>query len=156
MCQKSKNIILKLITQNNSLGIHREIALRWMPQKLSNEKLTLVQLMAWCHQATSHYLSHCWPRSMSPYCITRPQWVNCNPQCLMGLDVKSLRLRHNYRHFADNIFKCIFVNENVSISLEISPKFIPMVWLNNIPALIQIMAWCRAGDKPLSEPMMHG
>ena len=32
--------------------------------------------MAWCHQATSHYLSQCWPRSISPYGITRPQWVN--------------------------------------------------------------------------------
>ena len=32
--------------------------------------------MAWCHQATSHYLSQCWPRSLSPYDVTRPQWVN--------------------------------------------------------------------------------
>ena len=32
--------------------------------------------MAWCHQATSHYLSQCWPRFMSPYGVTRPQWVN--------------------------------------------------------------------------------
>ena len=33
------------------------------------------QVMAWCHQATSHYLSQCWPRSMSPYGVIRPQWV---------------------------------------------------------------------------------
>ena len=32
--------------------------------------------MAWCHQATSHYFSQCWPRSMSPYGVTGPQWVN--------------------------------------------------------------------------------
>ena len=32
--------------------------------------------MAWCHQATSHYLNQCWPRSMSPYGVTRPQWVH--------------------------------------------------------------------------------
>ena len=38
--------------------------------------VTLVQVMAWCHQATSHYLSQCWPRSLSPYGVTRPQWVN--------------------------------------------------------------------------------
>ena len=31
--------------------------------------------MAWCRQATSLYLSQCWPRSMSPNGITRPQWV---------------------------------------------------------------------------------
>ena len=32
--------------------------------------------MAWCHQATSHYLSQYWPRSMSSYGIVRPYWVN--------------------------------------------------------------------------------
>ena len=31
--------------------------------------------MAWCHQAKSHYLSQCWPRSLSSYGVTRPQWV---------------------------------------------------------------------------------
>ena len=36
---------------------------------------SLVQVMAWCHQATSHYLSLCWPRSLSPYDVTRPQWI---------------------------------------------------------------------------------
>ena len=46
-----------------------------MPQDLSDDKSTLVQVVAWCRQATSHYLSQCWPSSMSPYGITRPQWV---------------------------------------------------------------------------------
>ena len=32
--------------------------------------------MAWCREATSHYLSQCWPRSLMPYGVTRPQWVN--------------------------------------------------------------------------------
>ena len=40
------------------------------------------------------------------------------------------------------------------ISPRISLKFVPKVRINNIPALVQIMAWCRPGDKPLSEPMM--
>ena len=31
--------------------------------------------MAWCRQAASHYLSQCWPRSIPPHGITRPQWV---------------------------------------------------------------------------------
>ena len=31
--------------------------------------------MAWCRQATSHYLNQCWPRSLPPYGVTRPQWV---------------------------------------------------------------------------------
>ena len=50
--------------------------LRWMPKDLTNEKSTLVQLMGWCCQATSHYLNQCWPRSPTPYSVTRPQWVN--------------------------------------------------------------------------------
>ena len=58
---------------NGSWGISYEIALRWMPQDLTDDKSTLVQVMAWCRQATSHYLSQCW--SMSPNGVTRPQWV---------------------------------------------------------------------------------
>ena len=46
-----------------------------MPQNTFDDKSTLVGVMAWCRQATSHYLSQCWPRSLSPYGITRPQWV---------------------------------------------------------------------------------
>ena len=42
---------------------------------LTDDKSTLVKVMAWCHQATSHHLSQCWPRFMSPCGITRPQWV---------------------------------------------------------------------------------
>ena len=60
----------------------------------------------------------------------------------------------NGRHFADAIFKCIFLNENVWIPIKISLKFVPKVPINNIPALVQILAWRRSGDKPLSEPMM--
>ena len=68
--------------------------------------------------------------------------------------VNTLRPRQNGCRFADNVFKCIFVNENVWISLKISLKFVPKVPISNIPALVQILAWRRSGDKPLSEPMM--
>ena len=53
-----------------------------------------------------------------------------------------------------DIFKYIFLNANVWTSLKIPLKFIPKVRINNIPALDQIMAWRRPGDKPLCEPMM--
>ena len=68
--------------------------------------------------------------------------------------VNTLRPRQNGRHFADDIFKCIFENENEWISSRISLKFVPKVRITIIPALVQIMAWRRPGDKPLSEPMM--
>ena len=77
-----------------------------------------------------------------PYDITRPQWVN------------TLRPRQNGRRFTDDTFKRIFLNENVRISINISLKFVPKGPINNNPALVQIMAWRRPGDKPLSEPMM--
>ena len=66
----------------------------------------------------------------------------------------TLRPRQNGRHFADDTFKRIFMDENVRILTNISLKFVPKGLINNIPALSQIMAWRRPGDKPLSEPMM--
>ena len=68
--------------------------------------------------------------------------------------LNSLRPRRNRRHFADAIFKCIFLNENEWISLRFSLKFVNRVRINNIPSLVQIMTWRRPGDKPLSEPIM--
>ena len=68
--------------------------------------------------------------------------------------LKTLRPRQNRRHFADDIFTYIFLNENVWIPIKISLKFVSKSPINNIPALVQIMAWRRPGDKPLSEPMM--
>ena len=71
--------------------------------------------------------------------------------------VNTLRPRQNGGHFADGIFKCIFVNENVRIPITISLKFVPqgpITKCNNIPALVQIMAWRRPGDKPLPGPIM--
>ena len=68
--------------------------------------------------------------------------------------INTLRPRQNGRHFTDDIFKCIFLNENVWIPIKISLKFVPQGPINNIPALVLIMAWRRPGDKPLSGPMM--
>ena len=83
------------------------------------------------------YMTHC-----VSGCNKTINWVN------------TLRPRQNCRHFADNIFKCIFLNENEWIWLMISLTFVPKVRINNIPALVWIMAWRRPGDKPLSIPRM--
>ena len=81
-------------------------------------------------------------RQENALCITSPVWVN------------SLRPRRYGCYNADDIFKCIFLNENVWIPTKISLKFVPKGPINNIPTLVLIMAWRRPGDKPLSEPMM--
>ena len=91
--------------------------------------------------------------------------VSLNPKMEGGPDDKvdprlwlpgfnTMRPRQTGRHFADDIFKCILLNENVWITIRNSLKFDPKVPINNIPALVQIMAWRRPGDKPLSEPVM--
>ena len=49
------------------------LSVSWMPE---NQKSRLVQVKAWCCQVPNHYLSQCWPSSMAPYKVPRPQWVN--------------------------------------------------------------------------------
>ena len=77
-------------------------------------------------------------------------WLGRN---LWNCIISTLRPRQNGHHFP-GIFKCIFLNENVWIVIKISLNFVPKGPINNISVLVQIMAWRRPGDKPLSEPMM--
>ena len=87
-------------------------------------------------------------------------WVNdivgkyTRKLCRMsGLGV-TLRPRQDGCHFPDDIFRCIFLNENIWIVINISLSFVPKGQIDNILALGQIMAWRRSGNKPLSKPMM--
>ena len=68
--------------------------------------------------------------------------------------VNTLRPRQYGRHSPDDIFEWIFWKGNVWISINTSLKFVPRGSINNIPTLLQVMAWRPPGDKPLSEPMM--
>ena len=88
------------------------------------------------------------PRGCRPYVLDMDWFITC-----MAV-LNTLRPRQNGRHFADDIFKRIFLYENIWIPIKISLKFVPRGSINNIPALVQIMAWRRPGDKPLSKPMM--
>ena len=72
----------------------------------------------------------------------------------MVLIVNSSPLDKNGRFIADDIFRCIFVNEKFFILIKITLKFVPKGPVDNNPAVVQIMAWRRIGDKPLSEPML--
>ena len=55
---------------------------------------------------------------------------------------------------ADDNFKYIFLNENDRTPIGISLKFVSRGPIDNKPALVQVMAWCRIGDKPLPELML--
>ena len=72
--------------------------------------------------------------------------------CCHGFN--TLRPRQHRRRFADDIFKCIFLNENCCVLIKNSLKYVRKVPSDNNPAFVQIMAWRRLGDKPLSEAMM--
>ena len=64
-CVKYFNVlILKPIVENSSLSTSCEMALRWTLQNRTNEKVTLLHVMPWSHQASSCYMSHCWLRSL--------------------------------------------------------------------------------------------
>ena len=88
---------------------------------------------------------------MTSYGNTRPCWVNFPVHyfttkpvqpCYICVIINTLRSRQNGRRFAD-IFKCIFLNENLWILIKISLSFVSKGSINNIPALVQIMAWRR-------------
>ena len=105
------------------------------------------------------FISITWPSyGFSGAIIWRNSLCSNGPACrtykFRYVTFDTLGPRQNGRHFADDICKCIFLKENISIAIKISLKFVPKGPINNIPALIQIMAWRRPGDKPLSEPLM--
>ena len=100
----------------------------------------------WFETPSCSLWRHCNVRNWSSLCLSHYLPV-------MAI-FNTLRPRQNGRHFPDDIFKCIFLNENGRISIKISLKFVPKVPITNIPALVPIMAWRRPGAKPLSEPMM--
>ena len=152
--------------QNGSLSVHNifkiicfKMIFFWL--KFPWDLLLLVQLTKvqhWHWRGDSLLpLNQWWPSSPTHICITRPWWVEgcflqlmqfyvislsisvcisrTLPMLYNNIAFNTLRLRQNPRHFAD-IFKCIFLNENVSILLKISLKFVPKVRLNNIPSLV--------------------
>ena len=76
-----RHVILKQILVTDGWGISCEIAQIWMSLDFTDDQSTLAQVMAWCRQATSHYLSQCWSRSLSSlgHNELKPsvKWVPC-------------------------------------------------------------------------------
>ena len=121
--------------------------------------------MAWFYMVWHRYDT---PSPCNVIFVTTPplstfmsdKWAPGEAQCAgrgrSGGIFNIMRPRQNGRHLADDIFKCIFLNENIWIHINISLKFVPKSRIINIPALVQIMAWHRPGDKPLFEPRQDG
>ena len=97
------------------------ISMKFVPNAPINNKLTSVQIMARCRSGDKPLSDPVitW-LSRHKLCVTRPWWVN------------TLSPRQNGRHFADDIFKWMFLNENVWISIKSSLKFVPKGPINKI------------------------
>ena len=85
------------------------------------------------------------------YYRSKHRWRSSGVITTFGFN--KVRPRQNCCRFADELLKWIILNENIKNSLKVALKFVPKVPINNIPALVKIMAWCRPGDKLLSEPI---
>ena len=83
------------------------------------------------------------------YASPGPQWVNSSN----GV-INSSPPEKNGHHFADDIFNHISLSENIKISIQTSLNFVPVGPIDNKSVLIQLMTWCRPGDKTLSEPIL--
>ena len=137
------HMISKRIIESSSLDILCEIALMWMPC-LTNEKSTLVQVIAWCCPAISPYLSQCWSRFMASLCHSES--IN-----FLGGPDKFNPLRHgeNGWHF--------FRDFHIHIPLDdFFFFFVISISLNFVSygPLVQEMTRCWIADKPLPEPVM--
>ena len=89
----------------------------------------------------------------SEYCLfcSRKRRVNSLSHEAYGSKF-NISLGQNGHHFAVDLFKGIFLNENFWTLNKISLKHVPYGLINNMTALIK--AWRRTVDKPLSEPML--
>ena len=70
-CGSKFKMVLRIKFMNTSC----EIAVRRMLLSTFDDESTLVQIMAWCCQATSHYLNQCLHRSVLPYGATSSKLV---------------------------------------------------------------------------------
>ena len=112
------------------IGILYDNALRWMPQNITDDKSTLVQVIAWCRQATSHYLSQCWPKSLSPYNVTWPQWINSLAPGRGGSQFKTMN------------FKLVIQDNSFGAHCEIALMWMPQDLTNGKSTWLQVTAWC--------------
>ena len=110
---------------------------------LTNGKSSLVQVMAWCRQATSHYLSQCWRRSLSPHGVPRPQWVIGIWPCYNMIYVLTI--------LNIVIFKIISVTDDWGIPCEITLRWMLMDPTDDKSILVQIKPWCQAWSHCLSQ-----
>ena len=96
--------------------------------------------MAWCRQATSHYLSQCWPRSLSSYGITRPQWVNC---VVLSFNCYWYKLNHVHYPSQDEGMRKVPVKSDPAV-------YIKTMVISDSQDKIQVSLWRDMAHEPFS------
>ena len=165
--QKANKLNLSLCSQGYRFGMHYHFLLN---NKSANIVLcfhrkilqTIVVLISVCSSWRSWYPCHLHP-DPSDFTKWPLLWQIAQTNAdlstggdteLNGMPFNTLRLRQNCRNLSDNSFRCVFLSEDLWILLKISLKCVSEIWINNIPVLVQIMAWRQSGNKPVSKPMM--
>ena len=146
----STKIIYRTLNNTaNKMGLCRSVMYKWQHrQRLCNTCLHFPKT-DWSF-GSQHLMTVIW----ESYRLESIETMEYDTVWNKKYSINTLRPRQNDRLFAGDTFKHIFLNENNKISIKISLKFVPKGPINNIPAMVQIMAWRRPGDKPLSEPMV--
>ena len=139
-------------------GISCEIALIWISHDLNDEKSTFIQVMAWCRQATSHYLNQCWHRSLSPYGVTRPQWVKEYKPFISSAAgwFNTFAPGKSGSCYRSGIFEHTLPIKFRNTSCEIAFKWMPQNTFNDKSTLVQLMAWCRLATSHYMSQCWHG
>ena len=73
-------------------GLNYRIALKFDRPSGDCDWISLFHVTTWCRQATSHYLSQCWPIFMSPFGVTGLRWVKLWP---LNVEISDLCLTFN-------------------------------------------------------------
>ena len=165
---KVGHLVKKTTFWRPSFDFYIPIASHHASKVSANEKIFYIRNMGLSlydfishKEVKSHYISHFCQNTQNRHSTghlfrVKIEHVSLNYHCHALRNIALAVLTHWGWQKKDNIFKGIFFNGYVLISQKILPKFVPKVRINNIPALVQIMAWHWPGDKPLSEPIMVG
>ena len=152
--QNFGSIIFKIILVITGWCVSSKIALSWMSVDLADDKSTVVQVMAWCLEATSHYLSQCWPRLVSLYGITRPQWVKaksnsskCGDVLVPNDNIWPCKIKFHSKYYCPILCDTVRCHYHmISFHIETETKWLPLYkwhFSNAFPRIKIIHYWFK-------------
>ena len=112
-------------------GISCEISLSWQSLNFTDDKSMLVQVMAWCRQATSHHLSHCWPSSIYRHMVSvGHNELNMNDNGGLLFKNASIWYVLTHWHIRDvEVFFYVYLLLNLQIDILVTSCEIGLWWV---------------------------